>query len=478
MLVRNAGFVLISISLKIIMASELEDLKRQLNELSQQVQQMQKELARVQQQLNFKNDQPGNLSAQTSKSFVSSVENKKNSSVQHSALENFIGLRIINLVGIIVLLIGISIGVKYAIDQNLITPLARIILAYAASAALLILSFILKKNYEGFSAVLFSGAMASAYFTTYGAFTYYDLFPQTFCFIIMAVITIYTAMRSLEYNRQEIAVTGMVGAYAIPLLISSNHENYVLLFSYILVMNAGILFISFKRSWKVLNLLALIITWSFFNGWLFIKYTDADKLYALVFMSVYYILFLLSAFAFIITKKIRLSSRQLLHILINNFALFISLLTIFKAASSNANAAAVSGFCAILFLAFAIAGNSFFHAEKMLNRMHYTEALILIVLFISIQWAGITITMLWTLTAIIVFILGIVTKTIWPRLAAIMLLGFTLLKLILLDSISFTAVQKIIAYITIGTLLLILSFFYQKFKQVLFADDDNKKEDY
>jgi uncharacterized membrane protein len=292
------------------------------------------------------------------------------------------------------------------------------------------------------------------------------------------VIAIFTAVKSLAYNRQEIAVTGMVGAYAIPLLISSNHENYVLLFSYILVMNAGILFISFKRSWKVLNLLALIITWSFFDGWLFFKYTNADKFYTLVFLTVYYILFLLSAFAFSITKKIKLSNRQLLHILINNFALYVSLLSIFDASSSDAITATISAACAILFLAFAIAGNNFFHEEKMLNRMHYVESLILFVLFVSIKFSGLTITMLWTLIAIIVFILGIATKTTWPRLAAILLLGFTLLKLILLDSMSFTAIQKIIAYLTIGTLLLILSFFYQKFKQVLFNNDEKKKTNY
>ena len=112
------------------------------------------------------------------------------------------------------------------------------------------------------------------------------------------------------------------------------------------------------------------------------------------------------------------------------------------------------------FLILAVAGNNFFHEEKMLNRMHYAEALVLIVLFISLEWSGLTITMLWTLTAIIVFALGIITKTAWPRLAAILLLGFTLLKLILLDSISFTAIQKIIAYLTIGTLLLIIVRFF------------------
>ncbi len=456
---------------------EIENLQRQINELAEQLQQFQARLFKLQEKLNSAKTKGVSIQSINQKvepQFTASSNIKRSAQFgnEHSALENFIGLKIINLVGIIVLLIGISIGVKYAIDKNLITPLTRIILAYTAGAGLFILSIILRKNYDGFSAILFSGAMASAYFTTYGAFTYYNLFSQTLCFILMVVIAGFTAIRSLKYNRQEIAVTGMVGAYAIPLLIGSNHENYVLLFSYILVMNAGILLISFRRSWKILNLLALIITWSFFNGWLLFKYENADRFYALVFMFVYYVLFLLSAFAFSITKKLKLSSRQLIHILINNIALYVSLLSIFNASSSDAVAATISAMCGVLFLILAIAGNNFFHEEKMLNRMHYAEALVLIVLFVSIKWSGLTITMLWTLIAMIVFTLGIITKTTWPRLAAILLLGFTLLKLILVDSISFTAIQKIIAYLTIGTLLLILSFFYQKFKRVLFDETE------
>jgi uncharacterized membrane protein len=452
--------------------SEMDDLKQQVNKLSQQLQQVQEELLQMQQKLNESNRiiVPPEMPVPA----ASSVQAGKKNIVSQRSVENFIGLKIINLIGIVVLLIGISIGVKYAIDKDLITPSVRIILAYTASIALLALSFLLKKNYEGFSAILFSGAMASMYFTTYGAFTYYSFFSQTLCFIIMAVIAVYTASRSLQYNRQEIAAVGMVGAYAIPLLVSANHENYLLLFSYILVMNAGILVISFKRSWKLLNLLALIITWSFFIGWLLARFKEPFRFYALVFMSVYFVLFLLSAFAFTITRKTRLSNQQLVHVLINNFALFISLLAIFSASSSNGNEAAVTAFCAVLFFAFAITGNNFFHDEKVLNRIHYAAALMLVVLWISIQYSGLTITLLWTLVAILVFILGIITKTTWPRLAAIMLIGFTLLKLILLDSMFFTAVQKIIAYITIGTLLLVLSFFYQKFKAVLFTDDEKR----
>jgi len=48
----------------------------------------------------------------------------------------------------------------------------------------------------------------------------------------------------------------------------------------------------------------------------------------------------------------------------------------------------------------------------------------------------------------------------------------TLGKLIIFDSSKFTTIQKIIPYLIIGSLLLVLSFLYQKFRQTLFKNDD------
>ena len=104
------------------------------------------------------------------------------------SLENFIGLKLIHFIGIIVLVIGLSIGVKYAIDQELISESMRIMLAYAAGALLFFLSIQTRKKYAGFSAILLSGAMASLYFTTYGAHVYYSMFGFASAFIIMIIL--------------------------------------------------------------------------------------------------------------------------------------------------------------------------------------------------------------------------------------------------------------------------------------------------
>src|SRR5438046_5475941 len=175
-------------------------------------------------------------------------------------LENFIGLRIIHLVGIVVLVIGLSIGVKYAIDNQLISESTRIILAYLAGIVLYLFSWRLKKKYQLFSAILFSGAVASLYFTTYAAFVYYGFFSFAVTFLVMGGLTFYTAFEAMRYNRQEIAVLGMVGAYGIPFLISANAERADLFFSYIILINIGVVYLSFKNKLKVMGQFALFIS--------------------------------------------------------------------------------------------------------------------------------------------------------------------------------------------------------------------------
>ena len=90
-----------------------------------------------------------------------------------SNLEKFIGENLINKIGIVITVIGISIGVKYAIDHQLISPLTRIILGYIFGIGLLGFAIKLKKQYANFSAVLLSGAMAIMYFITYSAYDFY-----------------------------------------------------------------------------------------------------------------------------------------------------------------------------------------------------------------------------------------------------------------------------------------------------------------
>jgi len=155
--------------------------------------------------------------------------------------EKFIGENLINKIGIVITVLGVAIGAKYSIENNLISPLTRIVLGYLAGLGLLGFGIKLKSNYENYSAVLVSGALAILYFITFAAYSFYDLFPQTIAFVLMLVFTIFGVVTSLNYNKQIIAHIGLVGAYAVPYLLSNDSGNVAILFSYMSIINIGIL---------------------------------------------------------------------------------------------------------------------------------------------------------------------------------------------------------------------------------------------
>ena len=101
---------------------EIEKMQQELQELHRTIKQQQEQIILLYNKL-------GQLGGKTH------VVQKK---VQFS-LENFIGLKLIHIIGIIVLVIGLSIGVKYAIDKDLISEGMRIGLAYGAGLILCLL---------------------------------------------------------------------------------------------------------------------------------------------------------------------------------------------------------------------------------------------------------------------------------------------------------------------------------------------------
>src|SRR5438309_8578189 len=99
-------------------SDELQGAKEELNRLQSQMNSLQQQLYALQQRLGQAAGQPG----------IRETPIPAPAGSTHGSLENFIGLRLINLIGIIVLVIGLSIGVKYAVDRNLVSESMRIAL--------------------------------------------------------------------------------------------------------------------------------------------------------------------------------------------------------------------------------------------------------------------------------------------------------------------------------------------------------------
>jgi uncharacterized membrane protein len=240
-----------------------------------------------------------------------------------SDFEKFIGENLINKIGIAITVIGVGIGAKYSIENDLISPLTRIIIGYIFGLGLLGFGIKLKAKYENYSAVLVSGAMAIMYFITYSAYGFYSLIPQTMAFTLMLIFTVFTVIAAINYNKQIIAHIGLVGAYTVPFLLSEGSGKVAILFTYMAIINIGILAIAFKKYWKPLYYVSFGLTWLIFLSWYVTKYqTNEHFRLAIVFISLFFVIFYLTFLAYKLLQKEKFVIDDIILLMINSFVFY------------------------------------------------------------------------------------------------------------------------------------------------------------
>ena len=325
-----------------------------------------------------------------------------------SDLEKFIGENLINKIGIAITVIGVGIGAKYSIDHNLISPLARIILGYLAGITLLLFGIRLKKNYENFSAVLVSGAIAIMYFITFAAYAVFGLIPQALAFSMMVIFTAFTVVAAVKYNLQVIAHIGLVGAYAVPFLLSDGSGRVVILFSYMAIINAGILVLSFWKYWKPLFYSSFGLTWLIVLSWYLTGYrTDTHFTTALIFITIFFSIFYTAFLAYKLKKKEKFDRGDITLMLLNSFIFYATGYSIFDShhGASQFTGVFTLGNAVMHFIACAIV-----YRQKLADRnLFYLVAglvLVFITIAIPVQLDGNWVTLLWAGEAALLYYIG------------------------------------------------------------------------
>ena len=189
-------------------------------------------------------------------------------------LEKFIGENLINKIGIAVLVLGLGFLLRYAIGKNYINEVGRILIGVAAGGALMFIAHRLRKKLRAFSSVLVAGGISVLYFTIAIAFRQYGMFSQSAAFAIMVVITALAVVFSIAYDRRELAVIALIGGFAAPFMVSTGEGNFKVLFSYLLILDTGMLVLALLKRWNVVHLVAYGLTLLLFGAWAIDPYTD------------------------------------------------------------------------------------------------------------------------------------------------------------------------------------------------------------
>ncbi|MBL7980425.1 MAG: DUF2339 domain-containing protein [Flavobacteriales bacterium] len=192
-------------------------------------------------------------------------------------LEKFIGENLMNKIGIAVLVLGLGLLLRYAIGHGYIGEAAQTLIGIASGGVLLFLAHRLRDSFRAFSSVLVGGGLAVLYFSIAIAFQQYHIIGQTAAFAVMVGISALGVLLTLAYDRRELAVIALLGGFATPFMVSTGEGNFRVLFTYLLILNAGMLALANFKKWPIINILSFALTWLLFGVWAFTGFPHMEQ---------------------------------------------------------------------------------------------------------------------------------------------------------------------------------------------------------
>lgn len=238
---------------------------------------------------------------------------------------NFIQQNILTIIGIFTLVLGIGYFVKYAIDKNWIGENSRTGIGFLAGFVLIFAAHFLRKNYSIFSSIITGGGIAVLYFTTTIAFREYHLFSQNAAFAIIYFITLLSIFLAYRYNSETLIIFSLFGGFLAPLMISTGQSNYIFLFTYLTLLNIGMLITVYLKNWKSVGWIAF----GFTSVYLYFWTAEKAELTSIVFYMLTYIIFY--AFALKNYFKVHILSKfDILMLVLINFLSITGLVYIFN----------------------------------------------------------------------------------------------------------------------------------------------------
>lgn len=209
-------------------------------------------------------------------------------------LESMVGGSWFNWIGIIAVTLGVGFFLKLAFDKQWIGPIGRVSVAALVGIVLLYLGERLRgRGMKSYAYILSGGGLLVLYLSDFAAYNFYHLIGQTTAFLLMAAVTTTAVLLSVRLDALPVALLGLVGGFLTPVLLSTGVDNEVGLFTYIALLDAGVLAVAYFKWWRSLDFASFVGTVAMTLGWAFTFYAPGKLWTTLFFLSVFFLLYAL-----------------------------------------------------------------------------------------------------------------------------------------------------------------------------------------
>ncbi|MDZ4199530.1 MAG: DUF2339 domain-containing protein [Kiritimatiellia bacterium] len=220
--------------------------------------------------------------------------------------------------GILLLVVGVGFFLNYSITRGLLGPSARVVLSVLAGTGLIVWGLrLLGRKYHLLGQGFVGGGLAMLYFSIYSAAVMFGLLPVGPAFALMALVTAAACVLAVRQDSLLVAVLGLLGGYATPMMLSTGAKNFPVLFGYLTLLGIGLLGVAWRKRWPILTYLSLfsthLLSWAAITA----HYEDRDLGLVLSFLFVFFALFSTAIFLYNLSKKERATVIELLGLFLN-----------------------------------------------------------------------------------------------------------------------------------------------------------------
>jgi len=207
--------------------------------------------------------------------------------------------------GLLILFIGVSFLLKYASERVTVPIELRLAGIVLADIGLLIWGWRMRLTHRNLSLPIQGAALAILMLVTFGAFRLYQLIPSGLAFGLLFVLTAFTCLLAVLQNAVWLAVFGIAGGFLSPIMTSTGSGSHIALFSYYALLNAGVLAIALKRTWRALNLLGFAFTFVIGTAWGVLRYSaDEHYLSTQLFLILFFLFYVTIAVVYAMRRTV------------------------------------------------------------------------------------------------------------------------------------------------------------------------------
>ncbi|HEV7572606.1 MAG TPA: DUF2339 domain-containing protein [Thermoanaerobaculia bacterium] len=191
--------------------------------------------------------------------------------------ESLIGVKLFSWIGGIAFVLAALFFLSYSVEHGWLSPPVRASIGLATGIILLLVCELRVARDYSFTANALDGAgIAILYATLFAMHALWHLLPASAVFVLMLIVTAIAVWLSIRRDSVFIALLGLVGGFATPALLSTGENKPVALFSYLLLLNVGLLFVAIQRRWPLLTALSVVFTVIYEWSWIGKYFTAAQ----------------------------------------------------------------------------------------------------------------------------------------------------------------------------------------------------------